>query len=158
MTYKESASLPYLNAVLKEAIRIHPSVGLLLERHVPAGGATICGEYLPGGTIVGINAWVLHYNQKTFPEPEKFIPERWLESSEEKLAEMEKSFFAFGAGTRTCLGKHISMIEMAKIIPQLLREFEVKLANPKKEWVIDNTWFVQQTGLNCILSKRQRKV
>ncbi|KAK5721352.1 hypothetical protein LTR17_014641 [Elasticomyces elasticus] len=39
--------LPYFNAVIKKAMRLHPSVGLLLERHVPVGGATICGKYLP---------------------------------------------------------------------------------------------------------------
>jgi cytochrome P450 len=70
ITYKEATNhLPYINAVLKEAMRIHPSTGLLLERQVPAGGATICGEHIPGGTIVGINAWVVHYDEKVFPEP-----------------------------------------------------------------------------------------
>ena len=67
---KEASSLPYLGAVLKEAMRIHTSVGLLLKRHVPAGGATICGEHIPAGITVGINAWVLHYDEKVFPEPE----------------------------------------------------------------------------------------
>jgi cytochrome P450 len=104
--YKETQNhLPYFGAIMKEAMRMHPSVGLLLERQVPTGGATICGEYIPAGTIVGINAWVLHYNPEVFPNPEKFEPERWLESSEEKLQEMERSFFVFGAGSRTCIGK-----------------------------------------------------
>ena len=50
------SEMPYLNALLKESMRLHPSVGLLLERHVPPGGATICDRYIPGGTIVGISA------------------------------------------------------------------------------------------------------
>jgi cytochrome P450 len=158
ITYKEATNhLPYMNAVLKEAMRIHPSTGLLLERHVPAGGATICGEHIPGGTIVGINAWVLHYDEKVFPEPEKFIPERWLDSDKKKLAEMEKSFFSFGAGSRTCVGKNISLMEMTKIIPQMLREYEIILAHPEKDWKMKNRWFVQQSGLDCILKKRERR-
>jgi cytochrome P450 len=136
-------------------MRIHLSMCLLLERHVPAEGATICGEHIPAGTIVGINAWVLHYDEKVFPEPEKFTPERWLERGEKKLLEMEKSFFAFGAGSRTYLGKNISLMEMTKIVLQLLREFEVGLKEPKKEWTVKNVWFVQQRGLERVLRRRK---
>ncbi len=105
--------LPYLNAVLKEAMRLHPSVGLLFERHVPQGGANICGHFIPGGTIVGINPWVLQHDPEVFPDPEAFEPERWMLDSEkdkEKLANMEKHFFSFGAGSRVCIGRNISMI------------------------------------------------
>jgi cytochrome P450 len=155
VAYKEALNhLPYFNAVLKEAMRIHPSVGLLLERHVPSGGATLCGQHIPAKTIIGINAWVLHYDEKVFPKPEKFMPERWLDSDERKVAEMERSFFAFGAGSRTCIGKNISLMEMAKIIPQLLREYKIALAHPKKEWKTKNVWFVQQSGVDCVLTRR----
>ncbi|KUJ19272.1 putative cytochrome P450 pisatin demethylase [Mollisia scopiformis] len=101
ITYKESKDyLPYMNAALKEGMRVHPSVGLLLERYVPKGGATICGAYIPEGTTVGINAWTVHFDEKVFEDPESFRPERWLTRDEKKLAEMEKSFFSFGAGSR----------------------------------------------------------
>ena len=95
--------LPYLNAVIKEATRLHSSVGLLLERHVPAEGATICGKFLPPGTIVGINPWVLQHNSDVFERPESFEPERWMldaQKDKERLARMEKHFFSFGAGSR----------------------------------------------------------
>jgi len=155
VSYRESIThLPYLGAVLKEAMRLHPSVGLILEREVPKGGMSISGKHIPGGTIVGINAWVLHRNSEIFPDPDSFIPERWLESSPEALKEMEKSFFTFGAGSRTCIGKNISLIEMHKIIPQLLRDFEIRLHSPEKNWKTRNAWFVQQEGLVCDLVKR----
>jgi len=57
-------------------------------------------------------------DKKVFLEPEKFIPERWLESSEEKLVAMERSIFALGGGSRICIGRHISIVEMMKVIPQ----------------------------------------
>ncbi|KAJ5777243.1 pisatin demethylase [Penicillium odoratum] len=156
VSYRESIThLPYLGAVLKEAMRLHPSVGLILEREVPKGGVSISGKQIPGGTIVGINAWVLHRNGKIFPDPDSFIPERWLESSSEALKEMEKSFFTFGAGSRTCIGKNISLIEMQKIIPQLLREFEIRLHSPEQDWKTRNAWFVQQEGLICDLVRRK---
>jgi cytochrome P450 len=70
---------------------------------------------------------------------------------------MEKSFFTFGAGSRICIGKNISLMEMAKIIPQMLREYEISLAHPKKEWKTKNGWFVQQSGLECVLKKREQR-
>ncbi|KAG4429800.1 hypothetical protein IFR05_014722, partial [Cadophora sp. M221] len=105
-SYKQLSHIPYLNAVIKETLRIHPSIGLLLERHVPKGGATISGVFIPENTIVGINAWALHYDESIFPDPEEFIPERWIDSSVERLSEMERSFLPFGAGSRTCTGKN----------------------------------------------------
>lgn len=156
VSYRESiAHLPYLGAVLKEAMRLHPSVGMILEREVPREGMSACGQDIPGGTTVGINAWVLHRNEEVFPAPDQFIPERWIESSPDALKEMEKSFFTFGAGSRTCIGKNISLMEMHKIIPQLLREFEIRLHDPDKDWITRNSWFVQQEGLICDLERRR---
>ncbi|KAL2837836.1 cytochrome P450 [Aspergillus pseudoustus] len=115
ISYRELTTyLPYLCAFIKEAMRLHPSVGLILERHVPKGRHHF-----------GINARVLHNNPRVFPDPESFVPERWHESSPERLKEMEQSFFVFGAGSRTCVGKNIFLIEMHKIIPQLLRDFTI---------------------------------
>lgn len=156
ISYRESMShLPYLGAVIKEAMRLHPSVGLILERHVPEDGITVCEKHIPAGTTVGINAWVLHHDPRVFPDPESFVPERWLESSPEKLKEMEQSFFAFGAGSRTCVGKNISLIEMHKIIPQLLRDFTFQLHKSGEEWKTKNAWFVQQEGLVCDVVRRK---
>ncbi|KAF8173778.1 cytochrome P450 oxidoreductase [Mycena galopus ATCC 62051] len=160
ISYKESiAHLPYCTAALKEAIRMHSSIGLLMERHVPAGGATICGRHIPGGTIVGINPWVVNYNPSIFPEPEKYQPERWLAgavTNEAHAREMEKAFeLNFGHGARVCLGKHMSLIEMHKIIPELFRNFCVELDEPEKEWKTTNRWFVKQEGVICNLTRRE---
>lgn len=57
-TFKETQRMPYLDAVVKEALRLHSAVGLPLWRVVPEGGVEIAGKYLPTGTNVGINAWV----------------------------------------------------------------------------------------------------
>jgi cytochrome P450 len=156
IAYKESIThLPYTCAVIKEAMRLHPSVGLLMERHVPPQGAEICGQYIPGGTIVGINPWVLQHDPNVYEDPEAFIPERWLTSDAGKLAKMETSFISFGAGSRTCVGKNISLMEMQKVVPQLLRRYSIELADPKAEWKTSNRWFVQQSGLVCRLTKRR---
>lgn len=155
ISYKESTGhLPYMGAVIKEAMRLHPSVGLLMERHVPPQGAEICGQFIPGGTVVGINPWVLHSDPRVYKDPESFIPERWLTAEAGLLSKMENSFLTFGAGSRTCIGKYISLMEMHKVMPQLLRRYTIKLEDPKAEWRTSNRWFVQQHGLICALKKR----
>lgn len=156
ISYKEATNpLPYLGAVVKEAMWLHPSVGFPMERHVLHQGATICEQYIPGGKIVGINPCVTNRNEEVFPDSEAFKPERWLESLESQVKEMESLLsLNFGAGSRTCLGKHISLIEIHKIVPQLLRTFQVELTYPNKEWHICNHWFVQQEGLACTLTRR----
>ena len=139
ISFKESTThLPYTQAVIKEAMRMHPSVALPLERHVPPGGVELCNQRIPAGTIVGVNAWVVQHDPKIFPDPDDFIPERWIESGPERLKEMEASFFAFGAGNRTCLGKHIGLMELSKIVPLLFRHYRISLAQPDKEWVVCN--------------------
>ncbi|KAI8940195.1 hypothetical protein NX059_003901 [Plenodomus lindquistii] len=113
VSFAESNSMPYFQAVMKEAMRVHPAVDLLLERVVPAGGVQIAGHHLPAGTV-------------------------------------------FGAGTRTCIGKHISQLEMSKIVPQLLWKFEFQLAYPEKEWSLENKFFVKQSEFHVYTTERQR--
>jgi hypothetical protein len=92
VTWKQSQRLPYLRAVVKEAGRIHPPFGLPLERIVPEGGAEICGKFFGQGTIVGMNAWVVHRNTETFGEDaDVWRPERWLTSDTEAVKRMENA-------------------------------------------------------------------
>jgi cytochrome P450 len=128
VTWKSSQTLPYLDAVVQESFRLHPAAGLMLERIVPASGLGILGHHIPGGTIVGCNAWVLHRRPEIFGQDvEVFRPERWLEAGKEELKEMKSTMFQFGAGARTCIGKNISLLEIYKLVPSFLRRFEVSL-------------------------------
>ena len=127
MTWAEAQHLPYLDAVIKEAFRLHPAPGLPLERVVPVGGAEICGEVIPGGTIVGCNPWVIHRRPEIFgKDVEAFRPERWIEADKEHRKRMEGCMLQFGMGARTCIGKNISLLEIYKAVPSFLRRFEVR--------------------------------
>ncbi|KAK7724327.1 hypothetical protein SLS63_008715 [Diaporthe eres] len=89
-TWKESQALSYLSACFKEAGRVHPPFGLHLERVVPAGGLDVCGAALPAGTIVGMNAWVVHRDPDIFgPDADAWRPERWLEGDEARIKRMD---------------------------------------------------------------------
>lgn len=126
ITWKQSITLPYLDACIKEAGRLHPPFGLPYERVVPPEGSTICGQKLPGGTIVGISAWVVHRDYEVFgADSDLWRPERWIECDGDKRRRMENALFTFGAGTRSCIGKNISYLEIYKLVPSLLRRYDV---------------------------------
>ena len=125
--WREAQQLPYLEACVKEAFRIHPSLSFFIERKVPASGATIAGHQVPGGIIVGCNPWAIHRNKAVWGDDvEVYRPERFLECDSEVAALRNRTLFQFGAGSHTCLGKHISLLEMYKLIPSFLRSFEVR--------------------------------
>ncbi|KUJ08628.1 cytochrome P450 [Mollisia scopiformis] len=150
VTFKEAQSLPYLQAVIKEALRIHSATGLTMPRIVPAEGTTLAGHFFPGGSTIGINAWVAHRNPSIFgADAEEWRPERWLEFEEQgRGAEVEKYSLGFGMGSRTCIGKNISLLEIGKLIPQLVRRFDFQLVGcgDGEELRSLNRWFVKQQG------------
>jgi cytochrome P450 len=124
--YAQVSKLPYLQAVIKEAIRLFPPLTHPIERLVPAGGADIVGKFLPQGTSIGCLQLALHLNPKVFGEDaEVYRPERWLEASAEQLRAMEVAHIGFGRGRRVCIGQNIAIMEMKKVIPAMLMGFEV---------------------------------
>ncbi|KAF2971588.1 hypothetical protein GQX73_g1920 [Xylaria multiplex] len=94
LPFSEVSRLPYLNAVIQETLRVHPNTGTIIERVAPQEGATIDGYYIPGGTTVGINAWVLHRSDIFGKDVDQFRPERWLEADEGRRAEMNRYLFS----------------------------------------------------------------
>lgn len=101
ISYAESNQMPYFQAVMKEALRMHPAVGLTLERIVPTGGTEIAGRWLPEGTVVGICPWVLHRDKRVFgDDADQFRPERWLEADEETMRIMNRSNLAVSTSLR----------------------------------------------------------
>ncbi|KAM5353625.1 hypothetical protein ACJ41O_000275 [Fusarium nematophilum] len=157
-TFKESQQMPYLQAVIKEALRMHPATGLPLERIVPEGGATISGHFFPEGTIVGINTWVAHRDTRVFGEDaEIFNPERWLVDDAERISMMNRYYMPFGLGSRTCIGRHVSMLEMSKLIPRIVRDFDFGLdaSLQSEDWHTQNYWFVKPLDFKVRVEMRQ---
>ncbi|KAF1843690.1 cytochrome P450 oxidoreductase [Cucurbitaria berberidis CBS 394.84] len=148
VSFADASSLPYLGAVIREALRIHSPVGMMLPRSVPAGGVTIDGYYLPAGTEVGISPWVLHHDPNVFPNPERFYPDRWLTKDAEALVRMNRSFFAFGHGIHTCIGQHMSSMMLTKIIASMLLAFDLEFVNPNENWHFTSRFFTYQHGIN----------
>ncbi|KAF2804541.1 cytochrome P450 [Mytilinidion resinicola] len=156
ITYAESLELEYLQLCIKEAMRMHPGVSYPLERIVPEGGAELCGIHVPAGTTVGVNAATVHRSREVFgQDADEFRPERWS-GDPEKTKEMERNLLTFGAGVRTCIGKNISIMEMGKLVPQVLRQFDIEWASSEREWTVTTYWFAKQTGLLVRMKPRCR--
>ncbi|KAL3473779.1 cytochrome P450 [Aspergillus californicus] len=140
LSHDKAASLPYLDAVLHETFRMHPATGTILERRVPAAGTTIDGYKLPGGTNVGVNAWVLHRDTTIFG-PEASVKQRMA---------MKRFLFTFGAGAHTCIGQHIAMMQIVKVVAEFFYRFGVSLAHPETPWRVMGTWITKQTEMDMV--------
>ncbi|KAF9892137.1 hypothetical protein FE257_002543 [Aspergillus nanangensis] len=127
LRFNDARKLPYLHAVVMESMRVHPSLGFGLPREVPAGGADLCGTFIPENVEVIMNSGAVHFDKRAFGEDaDDWIPERWLGDAA-VARQMERSMLQFGYGPRMCIGKYISEIEMYKLLPTILKEFEFDL-------------------------------
>ncbi|KAI1162580.1 cytochrome P450 [Nemania serpens] len=153
--YTEITNLRYVLAVTNEALRIHPSTGLILERTTPKGGVMLHGKFIPEGTVIGVNCWVVNRDKGIFGEDaHSFRPERWIDSDPQDITKMRTNMFTFGAGARNCIGKNLAMMQLTKIIVELYRNFEITLANPDKDWSVSGGWLTRQSDMDVILTKR----
>ncbi|KZT69584.1 cytochrome P450 [Daedalea quercina L-15889] len=119
--------LPYLDAVVREGLRRFSPIPMSLPRRVPKGGRRIGDAFVPEGTIVGCQAHTLHrLDESVFPDPEAFIPERWLEP--EGAMERNQLFFAFSTGGRGCIGKHLALLEMKLLLREVYSGYRTRVA------------------------------
>lgn len=99
-----------------------------------------------------MNPAVVHFDQLNFgQDADEFRPERWLGPD---AAMMDRHMLAFGYGSRTCVGKNISLAEPHKLTPQVLRSFELELADKNSTWRTRNLWFCKQENVIVGLKKR----
>lgn len=164
VSYTSSKESPYLDAVIREAMRCHPGVAMLLERYVPLGGLVLPdGRHVPAGCIVGMNPYIIGRNKSIWGgDAEEFRPERWLhdatqeteECFQERLRRMNAADLTFGGGSRVCIGKHLGLLEVYKVLYTLVSRYDIKLAHPTKDWCTHNSFFFRQTGIKVTLSRR----
>ena len=111
---------------------MHPPVRFSPERIIPQAGKVIAQEMIPGGTIVSVSAWVVHRDTTVFGQDAQiFNPDRWS-GSEDKIRMMERSVGAFGWDEYMCIGRQLSMTEIALALVSILRRFDVELSHPER--------------------------
>ena len=124
VSVEEIMQMPYMEAVIKETLRLHPATGFLSR------GITkpfeINGYTVPEGWNVMIMHCLTHRMSEYFPEPDRFIPERFLPPrSEDK--QTPYAWVGFGAGAHTCLGMGIAHVEIKTVLTRLLRRYHMAL-------------------------------
>jgi cytochrome P450 len=121
------ARLSYLGAVCQETLRICPvgmlSLPRLVEKSVEVNGYS----FEPGNIITGC-IYLTHHDEKLYPEPQKFKPERFLERQPNAY-----EFIPFGGGARRCIGEALAQFEMKLVLATILAGYELRLGETKPE-------------------------
>ncbi|CAI5965622.1 unnamed protein product [Closterium sp. NIES-64] len=127
----ENASLavqemPYLQAVIKETLRHHPPVPLLIP-HVTTASVALGGYTIPPDTIIQINGWGLAHDPTVWTNPDEFDPSRFLGPSAPDVTGQDFSVLPFGSGRRGCVGMNLGMDLSARMLANFIYRFSLKL-------------------------------
>ncbi|KAJ4973648.1 hypothetical protein NE237_006822 [Protea cynaroides] len=119
--------LPYLNAVVKETLRLHPVIPLLVP-HCPSQSCTIGRFTIPKGTNVFLNVWKIHRDPEAWEDPSEFLPERFLrDNNGYDYKGNNFNYLPFGSGRRICAGISLAERMSMYMLATLLHSFEWKL-------------------------------
>ncbi|KAK5724043.1 hypothetical protein LTR17_013705 [Elasticomyces elasticus] len=161
----EARQLPYLQACIKESLRIYPPVTGLMAKAVPAGGALIevdgVEKFAPGGTQVGWNSWGMMHDPVIFgQDAEIYRPERWLardggEKERDRIARMNETVtLCFGYGRFGCLGRGVATMELNKAVVETLLRFNLQSCNLAKPFNEKVVGFYVHTDMNFVATER----
>jgi cytochrome P450 len=126
VTESDLNKLPYLHAVVKETLRLHPAVPII-PREVVEDGVSLGGFNVPKGTGVVVNLWAIGRDEKAWPSPEEFIPERFLAAGEVRSVVKDIAYRPFGAGRRVCPGMEYTARSVPLLLAAILHKIEWEL-------------------------------
>ncbi|KAF5873344.1 putative cytochrome p450 protein [Botrytis fragariae] len=121
---------PYLLAVLKEALRMHPPVPGNHPRRVGKEGATIAGNYVPPNTLVSFPHWAGYHSERNWNRPDDFVPERWMGAPEFET-DNRACFKPFSHGPRECMGQNVAHAVTRVLMARYIYNFDFELADPE---------------------------
>ncbi|CAL5048891.1 unnamed protein product [Urochloa decumbens] len=137
VTEDDIGNLHYIHLVIKEALRLHPPLPLLLPRECRRT-CQVLGYDVPVGTIVFVNAWAIATDPRYWDKPEEFVPERF-EHSEIDFKGTDFEFLPFGAGRRMCPGMAFGLVHLELALAGLLYHFDWELPLGMKAEDLDMT-------------------
>ncbi|PWY74557.1 cytochrome P450 [Aspergillus sclerotioniger CBS 115572] len=134
---EDPTTCAYLRGVVREGLRLSWANPIRLPRMVPAGGWQFRDFYFPAETSVGVAAFQLHQDSSVFPEPQRFLPERWDNADDAMLT----AFFAFGKGTRACIAQSLAMYEVTMAIFKVAESDVLRGATAVEDRIEIKEWF-----------------
>ena len=142
--------LPYTEMVFTESMRLYPPAWTLGRRAVKDHKL---GEYtIPANSVILMSQYVMHRDARFFPEPLKFIPERWL--PEARATRPKFSYFPFGAGPRVCIGELFAMMEGLLLVAAVAQHWRMSLAQGQRVEPQALVTLRAKYGMSMVLKKR----
>ncbi|KAI1349182.1 cytochrome P450 [Xylaria sp. FL0043] len=140
ITLENVAPLRYLNACIREGMRVYPPVPSGIPRVVAEGGNPILGKWVPAGTRVSVHQYSTYHSPVNFRDPDKFVPERWLGDPAYK-DDNRDVHQPFSVGTRNCLGINLAWHEMRLMLAKLVYEFDIE-SDAGSDWLDQNVYVI----------------
>ncbi|WP_282792662.1 cytochrome P450 [Streptomyces sp. CC224B] len=126
VAFEDLPRLTFTRRLLTEVLRLYPPTWLLSR--IVVEPAEICGHVLPRGADVLISPYALHRDPAVFPDPGRLDPDRWL--PERLTPAQRRSFLAFGAGRRRCMGEFYGMTETTVALASIARAWHLHPTRP----------------------------
>ncbi|KAK4147310.1 cytochrome P450 monooxygenase [Dichotomopilus funicola] len=153
-------TVPLLDAVINETMRLHPPVPSGTQRVTPSEGMWIGENFIPGDTIVQVPSYTLFRDSRAFQYPNEFIPERW--TSRPELVLDKSVYIPFNAGRYACVGKRLAMLELRRVVGEILLRYDLTIApGQTKQAFLDgkqDTFTTVSASLPIIFTERAEVV
>ncbi len=154
VSYQALREMPRLESAIKEALRLHPPLILLLR--VAKEDVEVDGFSVRAGQMVGASPSVSNRIEEDFPEADQFQPTRYLAPREEDRSN-PWTWIPFGAGRHRCVGAAFAMMQLKAIFSVLLLDWEFELAQPSDSYRNDHSKMVVQLQQPCVVRYRRKK-
>ncbi|XP_046962214.1 cytochrome P450 4C1-like [Vanessa cardui] len=140
-TIEDLNEMKYTDCCIKETLRIYPAVPYI-SRHLKE--EVVLGGYrIPADTQINIMIYDLHQREDIYPEPKKFIPERFLPINQ--IKRHPYAFLPFSAGPRNCLGQKFAMLEMKTLISGIIRKYHIEPVTRPEELAFNVNMILRTT-------------
>ncbi|CAE6439340.1 unnamed protein product [Rhizoctonia solani] len=150
--YEKIKNLPYLNACIKEALRIHSTIGTGLPRVIPPGRTlTVAGQTFKAGSVISVPSYTTNRSSVWGPDASEFRPERWLD---ENAGLLNKYFVPFSLGPRSCIGRNLAYMNLLLIAATIFRRYSVK-ALPTTKMTTHETFTREAAHCEIAIKRRE---
>ena len=152
VTYQALREIPILEAGVKEALRLHPPLIILMRK--------VMADFhykdwtIPAGKLVAVSPAISNRIPECFPEPDRFDPKRYGEDRQEDRQSF--AWIPFGAGRHRCVGAAFALMQLKSIFCVLLRDYEFELSQPGESYRNDHSKMVVQLAKPCRARYRRR--
>ena len=142
--------LAYTNDVVRETMRLYPPAWVITR--MAAEPVEIGGYLIPAGSNVIVSPWVTHRDARFFPQPDRFIPNRWSIGSEQRAPRF--AYFPFGGGPRMCIGNSFALMEAAILLAAVAQRFQISLVPGQTIEPLASITLRPKYGVRVRLSRR----